>query len=227
MLEEIQVLADSGVPLYYFSQNQADAEDTTQYLKASFFAAVANFASELQNGEVRLVLMDRRKFLVNRARNLLIIFETDPESPGFEEGLAAFSAFLDEFMNRYGNPTELQNWQLAEINAFLEKEGLIPEQSKSNIESMRQRLENSLFRTVGYVPGQCNIGRRERLQRLTFGLVWLLLSLVITVLLLEFSLPPELALILIVPNFLGFLGVLQYFYRFCTTNAIKGKFTMR
>lgn len=223
MLEEVQIVDSGGIPIYFFRRETTEEDyDPILFLKASFFTAMTKFAEELDNGDVRLIRMDRQKFYIRKELDHLIIFGASPDTGDYESQLEQFTELVRPLLSKQD---KVEGVEL--INDYLVELKLIPEKKRVDPSRVKSQIESVLFRSVGYIPGQCNIGRAERLQRLTFGLIFLVISLALNLLIIEFALPAELTFLLVIPNFFGFLGILQYFYRFCTTNALSGKYTMR
>lgn len=78
----------------------------------------------------------------------------------------------------------------------------------------------SQYRYRGLV---CNIGPGERRQRLIFGVVIIQLTIVAWALMLAFGLDPAWRLALIVPLWLGLMGIAQARYQVCVGFDIIGK----
>ena len=78
----------------------------------------------------------------------------------------------------------------------------------------------SQYRYRGLV---CNIGPGERRQRLIFGVVLIQLSIVAWALLLAFALDQAWRLLLLIPLWLGFMGIGQAHYQICVGFDFVGK----
>jgi len=78
---------------------------------------------------------------------------------------------------------------------------------------------------ASYVPGKCNIGPWNRKLRFAFGAAFLLLSLFIF--LATSGLPKYYRLGLIVPLFLGYLGILEGLLSFCVMHGLRGTRDLR
>ena len=76
-----------------------------------------------------------------------------------------------------------------------------------------------------YIPGRCNIGRRGRAMRLTTGLVFIALSIIlgITVLNLVNRL---FSLVLVLPLYVGILACLEGSMSFCVLHAARGSYDL-
>ena len=118
------------------------------------------------------------------------------------------------------------------------KENIIPSPEADKIisdEENRQRIQGFLFKSLGYKPGQCNIGPQERQRRLLtgFGFGALSLLILIGIVYLERALVDlsetirYLRLVIVFPLFMSFQGLYQYFFKFCVTNALKNQYSMK
>jgi hypothetical protein len=79
--------------------------------------------------------------------------------------------------------------------------------------------------TPEYVPGRCNIGRRGRAIRLTTGLVFIALSIILGI----FVLNPVnhwFSLVLVVPLYVGILACLEGSMSFCVLHAARATYDM-
>ncbi len=76
-----------------------------------------------------------------------------------------------------------------------------------------------------YVPGRCNIGRRGRAIRLTTGLVFIAVSIVIGITVLE-PVNNLLSLTLVVPFYVGILACLEGSMSFCVLHAARGTYDL-
>src|SRR5438874_748736 len=76
-----------------------------------------------------------------------------------------------------------------------------------------------------YVPGRCNIGRRGRAIRLTTGLVFIAISIVIGI---TFVKPVNhlLSLALVAPFYVGILAILEGSMSFCVLHAARGTYDL-
>lgn len=72
-----------------------------------------------------------------------------------------------------------------------------------------------------YIPGVCNIGIKERQDRLRMGVAGIMLASGWTFLGYVWVFPIFLKFFVFIPTFLGILGSLQYWFRFCVYHAFK------
>ena len=78
-----------------------------------------------------------------------------------------------------------------------------------------------------YQPGVCNIGLRNRLARLAAGLFFFSSGVWLWALARVNGLPLPFLLIMILPFFLGFLGIYQALFGFCAYHSRRHTFDMR
>jgi hypothetical protein len=76
-----------------------------------------------------------------------------------------------------------------------------------------------------YAPGKCNIGRRGRAIRLTTGLVFIALSIILGITVLN---PANrlFSLVLVLPLYIGILACLEGSMSFCVLHAARGTFDL-
>jgi hypothetical protein len=234
MIDEVEVISSGGVPIYYHS-NEGPKNDAHFLLQASFITALTQFANELKNGQVKLISMERKNYLLKKSNSMIIIFTSQetsaPEFLNYEGEITDVSEYINNKLVEYKiDPQEIDTSKfdqpMKDLNVYLTEKKLIENPLEYDGGSFRGGLNSLIFRSVGYEPGKCNIGRAERMRRLSFGLTFFTLSFVLFTLFLIFELDPVFRLILAIPNFLGFLGFFQYFYRFCTTNALSESYDM-
>jgi hypothetical protein len=76
-----------------------------------------------------------------------------------------------------------------------------------------------------YVPGKCNIGRRGRAMRLTTGLVFIVLSIILGITVLN-PLNRLFSLVLVLPFYIGMLAGLESSMSFCVLHADRGTYDL-
>jgi hypothetical protein len=76
-----------------------------------------------------------------------------------------------------------------------------------------------------YVPGRCNIGRRGRAIRLTTGLVFIALSIILGITVLN-PINRLFSLVLVLPLYIGILTCLEGSMSFCVLHAARGTFDL-
>ena len=78
-----------------------------------------------------------------------------------------------------------------------------------------------------YTAGVCNIGLKNRLARILFGIALLGITLAASAYLKGIALPRMAQFILIIPLYFSFLGIWQGFFGFCVMHARNGTFDLR
>ncbi len=235
MIDEIQVIRSEGIPLYYYNKEEV-LDDSINFLQAGFFTAMGNFAGDLQNGEMKLVVMEKKEYLLKQMTDFLLIFgldikeENSIDISSYEDQIIKVAKYLDEKLGEYNlrgldHQSDEYGEPFLEFDIFLHSEKLIDKQEFS-FPSFSGKVRNRMFQSIGYVAGECNIGRAERMRRLAFGMVWFMISMILLIASISFDIATAYRIILVIPNFMGFSGLYQYFYRFCTTNALKQQYNM-
>jgi hypothetical protein len=77
-----------------------------------------------------------------------------------------------------------------------------------------------------YVPGVCNIGAAERMQRLRGGWAGLILAIVLEGIFIVFRAGAPWRLFLFLPAMLGATGFLQAAFHFCAAFGFRGVFNL-
>ena len=78
-----------------------------------------------------------------------------------------------------------------------------------------------------YVSGACNIGPKNRIARALFGTLVIMVVLYASAHLKTLSLPRLVQFVLVIPLYIGFLGVWQGVLGFCVMHAHKSTFDLR
>lgn len=78
-----------------------------------------------------------------------------------------------------------------------------------------------------YLAGACNIGPKNRVSRVLFGLIVLIASVYASAYLKGLLLPRWTQFILIIPLYVAFLGIWQGLFGFCVMHASKGTYDLR
>ena len=76
-----------------------------------------------------------------------------------------------------------------------------------------------------YVPGRCNIGRRGRAIRLTTGLVFVAISIILSITVLN-PVNRLFRLVLVLPLYVGILACLEGSMSFCVLHAARGSYDL-
>lgn len=234
MLEEVQIIQSNGIPIYSYGK---ESEDHLRIIQAGFFTAMSNFSKEINVGQLKSIIFDERQYRLRKAGTFLFVFsdseeKTHEKSKNLEEKLLQVSDKFVEEINKknltgeepdiivFDEPLVAFNQELINKN-LIKEDKLVFEPKKS-----RKRIQNMLFKSIGYTPGQCNIGKRQRQKRLVIGLISFLISVFILIPLIYFDMDRSLRLLLVIPNIAGFLGFYQSFFKFCVANGISEKYTM-
>ena len=77
-----------------------------------------------------------------------------------------------------------------------------------------------------YIPGRCNIGRRGRAMRLTTGLVFIALSIILGITVLN-PVNRLFSLVLVLPLYVGILASLEGSMSFCVLHAARGTYDLQ
>lgn len=75
-----------------------------------------------------------------------------------------------------------------------------------------------------YIPGVCNIGKKEQKARMNIALVAFAISLIYLMLIIIFSTVSVVKLFIFVPIFISTVSYLQYKMHFCAEFGILGKY---
>ncbi len=248
-IDEVFVIQDSGIPLFHWSREDEKNESDEYILQSSLFQALSAFAQEMAQDEIKFVIFENKSFAIKNIGNYrmkLVFgqFSPDVDLKNSEKFIHGTSGFINGFMagnypDGINDFVEKQTEHFNEtIKDHLIKENIIPSPKVDKImtdKENRQRVQGFLFKSLGYKPGQCNIGPQERQRRLLtgFGLGALSLLILIGIVYLE-QLTPDYAeffrtlrLIIVFPLFMSFQGLYQYFFKFCVTNALKNQYSMK
>lgn len=231
VIDEIQIINTSGIPLYYYNQDENIDVLNRSFLQASFMSAISSFAIELDNGDVEEIRMQKKKYLLNKQKNIILIFASNTD---FNEEnankVARAGDFLAEKIKEYNIQPDTFDLTSTtpvfdEFDLFIQKEG-ITNRSSNKLNTMKEQMNKLIFKSVGYDPGSCNIGPKQRLKRMTVGIIWFVLSFILFSITIIFQLPIWIFVPIFVINFMGFLGILQAVFKFCVVNAIIQKYDM-
>jgi len=78
-----------------------------------------------------------------------------------------------------------------------------------------------------YAPGICNIGMRNRLGRLAFGLLFFSFGVWSWTFLRVNYFHPVFKLYLFIPFYLGFIGIYEAVFGFCVYHSFRRSYDMR
>ncbi|MFX1532611.1 MAG: DUF2892 domain-containing protein [Promethearchaeota archaeon] len=232
-VEEIYIINEAGLPIFYYKKDELTKEDSRKEdytLRACIFNAINHFVSDLED-TLKYIVLEKRSYYLSENKSLLIIFgaKGKPDPAKVEQEMTSVSTYVQQLLSETKVNTSIVNLQkigkvFNNLNNYLVQEHIIEGDIKTDEIETKEKIQNLIFKTVGYEPGKCNIGSKERLQRLILGLSSIVLSFVGFIAILYFSLPQWIRLVLSIPLFFGFLGIYQYFFRFCVKNALTRKY---
>jgi hypothetical protein len=240
LVEEILIIQQSGLPLYHFNaqSKQTEEQEESYILESAFFTAMTQYASEMATENIKFIIFEGRNYIMKKLPYLLVILSvqrTDATSSlssleqviniisEFLQSLLAQRAFLDADLTSSLVLDQLDQ----EISNFLVKERIITISIKKSAHSLQETFQNIVFKSIGYIPGTCNIGSSERLFRLNLGLQFFVLAACLYIGMVTLHLPVWLRLFLVIPLFLGYYGLFQYFFKFCVTTALSKNYNMQ
>ena len=240
---------NSGIPLFYWSSSSDQTNSDKYILYSSFFQAISSFAKEMAGDEIKYVIFENKGYAIQNIvdyglRLIFGEFKSDIDLKQVERLIHKTNGFIRGFMD--GNyPEGIDNLLLEQkenfnkaFREYVLKENVIPHQDEASIVSVKEeteRFQNFIFKSLGYEPGKCNIGPVERQKRLLIGFGFGALAFIILLGLIvleneiaEFALIIRyLRAIIFIPLFISFLGIYQYFFKFCVSNGMMKKYTMK
>ncbi len=77
-----------------------------------------------------------------------------------------------------------------------------------------------------YIPGVCNLGRNEVIARYLTAIIGYVTTAVLAFFLIVNQIPLLFRLVVFIPAFIGSIGFLQGFWRFCVAYGIRGVFNV-
>lgn len=75
-----------------------------------------------------------------------------------------------------------------------------------------------------YISGVCNIGKKERESRLKIGIVYGVITILLTIYLMMINTDINLRYLLFFPAFASCIGIYQYYFKFCVYFGVLGKY---
>lgn len=253
MIDEIFVINQAGLPIFYYKSkiHEFDPNEDKYIIQSSFFSAINTFAADVDEDNVRFVVFNEKSFALRKNEHQNETYVTifgkfksleDANIQKTEKELLLSSNQVKSILSD-SFPTgidTLNNEQVIEFQEqftnFLSEQNIIPitkeEIDRKFLKKRQKDVQNAIFKTLGYKPGQCNIGPVERQRRLItgFGAAIIGLLFLVSLIYLEknFVIPRELRLVILpIPLFLAFQGFYQYFFKFCVTNALKKRYVMK
>jgi len=236
------VINNSSLPLFSYDKQNKKTElvSDDEILLSSFFSAITNFAEQLKADDLKYIIFEKRSFALKKTTDFTIVFSkyatfSDTELPKVQELLESTSNYLLNLLTDEGllnSKLALQDSTLKTITEKLAKylldNGIVIDADFKFDPLFVQRIHRKyIFKTIGYEPGKCNIGPQERQKRFILGLYGIILTLVTYFGITALALPHVFILLLFFPLFLSFLGIYQYFFKFCVTNALSKRAVMK
>ena len=237
LLDEILVIRES-LPIFYYNRDPAIALSDDQYLlQSGFFVALSQFANEMSHDKIKYIILENRLYALDEISDIMLIFGNQEKmSPEILEKLKADIVKAANYLNYLTEKHKISKTFLSEkvlndvandFGEYLKSEDLVEDDTPFDPKKSRSMMQKFIFKSIGYVPGQCNIGPAERLKRLLMGLPFYMVAIVGALLIFFLDANPWWAVTLIVPFFIAFQGTYQYFFRFCVVNGLTKKYQMR
>jgi hypothetical protein len=247
LIDEVFVLNEGGIPIFHYDHRDPEEEDDRYFSISSFLSAMSSFANEMAADELKFVVMKNRSFALSKTpERLLLIFTqiSPPEAVDLADTevrlLNASKKVREYILTNFPQgtvalpPDHLDDIAQA-VSAVLIAEKVIQEDfvlEKDYSKKQRRIMQGFFSKTVGYKPGVCNIGAKERMVRLMSGFAFLFVAFLLWLALIflenNYGIPREARLLVLpIPLFLGFQGFYQYFFQFCVTNALRRKYVMK
>ena len=237
MLDEILVIRES-LPIFYYNRDPAVAFDDDHYiLQSGFFVALSAFANEMNDDKLKYIVLENKLYALDEVSEILVIFGdkekmTQNVVDKLQEDITKATKYLNHLiekheMEQFIPSQEILNLLAKDFGDYLKQENLVEDDSPFDPNKSRSMMQKFIFSTIGYKPGQCNIGHAERLKRLMIGLMGFVVTIIGAILFMVFSLNAWYMLLLAVPLFMGFFGLYQYSFKFCAVNGLTKKYDMR
>ncbi len=237
MLDEILVIKES-LPIFYYNRDPDIALSEDWYiLQSGFFVALSQFASEMSDDKLKYIVLENKLYALDEVSDILLIFG-DKEKMSQEvvnklqDNLKKASNYLNYLIEKHNvdflYASQLQMNDLAkDFGEYLKTEELVEDDTPFDPQASRSMMQKFIFKSIGYKPGQCNIGPAERMKRLLMGMSMLpfVIGGALTIMLLGANAFWMLTLIL--PLIMTFMGIYQYYFKFCAVNGLTKKYQMQ
>ncbi|MGC9779866.1 MAG: hypothetical protein HZR80_11535 [Candidatus Heimdallarchaeota archaeon] len=232
MLDEILVIRES-IQIFYYNRDPNRAMSNDWYiLQSGFFVTLSAFANEMSDDKLKYVVLENKLYALDEVSDILVIFGdkekmTQEVVSKLQGEITKAANYLSYILDKHDLETFVPNpSQLNEIandfGDYLKQEDLVEDDSPFDPHESRSMMQKFIFKSIGYTPGQCNIGRAERLKRLLIGMM----GFVAAILIMFFNGNPWFMLTLDVPLGMGFFGLYQYLFKFCVVNGLTKKYDM-
>ena len=237
MLDEILIIRES-LPIFYYNRDPEIAMSEDWYLlQSGFFVALSQFANEMSHDNLKYVILENHLYALDEVSDILLIFGNKEQMnqemlQSIKGDITKAANYLNYLIDKYDLDSKLLNTLklnlLAdEFGEYLKTENLVEDDRPFDLTRSRSMMQKFIFKSIGYTPGQCNIGPAERFKRLLIGIPFYIIGLVGALLIYFLDVNPLWVLMLAVPFFMGFFGTFQYFFKFCVTNGLTKKYQMR
>lgn len=237
MLEEILVIRES-IPIFYYNRDPDKALNDDYYvLQSGFFVALSAFANELSHEKLKYVILENKLYALDETSNLMLVFG-DKEKMSKEtidklqQHIGKATNQLNQLIEKHKLTHDSVNQQSLDAIAndfgnYLKIENLVEDDAPFDPTKSRSLMQKFIFKSIGYVPGQCNIGPAERLKRLITGILGFVVGIIGGLVIYFTVIPSWYMFLLVIPFFMGFFGTFQYLFKFCAINGITRQFDMK
>ncbi|MBN1328262.1 MAG: hypothetical protein JXA54_02200 [Candidatus Heimdallarchaeota archaeon] len=237
LLDEILVIRES-LPIFYYNRDPSIALNEDWYLlQSGFFVALSSFANEMSKDRLKYIVLENKLYALDEVSEVLVIFGNNEKMSQeiitkLQGDLSKATTYLNQLFNKYNLQPQLASYDKIDdigkdFGTYLKNEKLVEDDTPFDPLKSRSLMQKFIFKSIGYKPGQCNIGKAERLKRLMSGFGGLVLAIIGFLLIFFLEANAFYTLILIIPIFLGFQGFYQYFFKFCVVNGLSKRFDMR
>jgi hypothetical protein len=237
LLDEILVIRES-IPIFYYNRDPKVAYSDDHYvLQSGFFVALSAFANEMSDDRLRYIVLENKLYALDEVSDILIIFGdrekmTQEVVNKLQGDIAKAAKYLSSLVDKYvvGQfvpSQETLNQLASDFGQYLIQEDLVEDDSPFDPYKSRSMMQKFIFSSIGYKPGQCNIGHAERLKRLITGIMGFVVAIIGAILFMFYTVNPYFMIMLVVPVFMGFYGLFQYSFKFCAVNGLTKKYDMR
>ncbi len=242
MINEVYVIQESGIPLYYYNYEQIiskiQVRDDFYTLQAGFFAALVQFGSELAQDELKYIIFNNRTYGIKRSNDLFVVFSDNiqlsvEQLKELDKKLEIASSYINKKLGdtnldiTYAINEHQMEQLIGNFSEFLYQEKIIEKEEILDKNVLKNQVQKFVFKAIGYEPGKCNIGHRERMIRLTMGMISMIIGLVYFALVAVYPiLPIWTVFFTFIPFLIGFVGIYQSFFRFCVSNAFRKVYNM-
>ena len=237
MLDEILVIRES-IPIFYYNRDPKVAYSDDHYvLQSGFFVALSAFANEMSDDKLRYIVLENKLYALDEVSDILIIFGdrekmTQEVVNKLQVDISKAAKYLNSLVEKYVvgyfvPSQDVLNKLAKDFGDYLRRQNLVEDDSPFDPFKSRSMMQKFIFSSIGYKPGQCNIGQAERLKRLIIGIMGFVVAIIGAILFMAFTIQPYYMLMLAIPIFMGFFGVFQYAFKFCAVNGLTKKYDMR